>query len=114
MENELSTRIFRFSVRVAKYMKLQPNDIHIINYKKQILKSASSVGANYEESQGGCTRRDFHNKIAISLKEARETKYWLKMFQEIHKSNEEVEKLIQENIELIRILTTIHRKTKPQ
>lgn len=46
---------------------------------KQILRSGTSIGANLEEANGVQSRRDFIAKIAISLKEARETHYWLRL-----------------------------------
>lgn len=45
----------------------------------QLLKSGTSIGANLEEAQGGQTKPDFVTKNAISLKEARESKYWLRV-----------------------------------
>ena len=77
MDNELSKRLLEFSSGIVNYIKPLPNKLELVNIKKQILKSATSTAANYQESQGGCTRKDFHNKISISLKEIKETRYWL-------------------------------------
>ena len=49
---------------------------------KQLIRSATSIGANIAESRHGCSRADFKNKLLISLKEAEETKYWLKLLKE--------------------------------
>lgn len=46
---------------------------------RQLLKAGTSVGANYEEAQAGQSRADFISKTSISLKEARETNYWLRL-----------------------------------
>jgi four helix bundle protein len=46
---------------------------------KQIMESGTSIGANVEEAHGGISQPDFSNKISIAYKEARETKYWLKL-----------------------------------
>ncbi|MDD5527387.1 MAG: four helix bundle protein [Patescibacteria group bacterium] len=49
------------------------------NIASQLIRSATSVGANYHEANGGSSDRDFRNKICICIKEARETKYWIEM-----------------------------------
>ncbi|MFN4258259.1 MAG: four helix bundle protein [Gemmataceae bacterium] len=50
----------------------------------QVLRSGTSIGANMEEAQAAQSRRDFIAKLAIALKEARETHYWLRLIQESH------------------------------
>jgi four helix bundle protein len=45
----------------------------------QLIRSATSIGANYMEANGGSSKKDFRNKIHICIKEARETKHWLRM-----------------------------------
>ena len=52
----------------------------------QILRSGTSIGANVEEAQAGQSKADFISKYAIALKEARETKYWLKLVKEANKN----------------------------
>lgn len=51
----------------------------ISDHKFQLGKSSTSVGANYEEAQAGSSKADFKNKVRISLKEARESNYWLRV-----------------------------------
>jgi len=68
-----------------------------------------------EEADGASTRKDFFNKVSIARKEARETRYWLKVVigSEIlnHASNiEEAKKLIEESTEIIKILSSIIKK----
>ena len=79
----------------------------------QLLRSGTSVGANIEEGIGGASRKDFINKLQIAYKEARETKYWLRL---LHGSD-----LLEENIamsflsdceEILRILGSIIKATK--
>jgi len=53
----------------------------------QLIRSATSVGANYMEANGASSRKDFKNKIRICLKEAQETKHWLRMFIKADQSN---------------------------
>lgn len=58
---------------------------------KQLIRSATSVGANYCEANGATSRKDFKNKIYICRKEIQETKYWLELIAEINK--EEIKEL---------------------
>ena len=78
-ENDLSKRLFKFSVDSIKLLRTLKggNEIKIIS--NQLGKSATSSGANYEESQAAVSRADFGNKIGISLKEMRESNYWLRI-----------------------------------
>ncbi|BAX78652.1 hypothetical protein ALGA_0257 [Labilibaculum antarcticum] len=77
----------------------------------QILKSATSVGANYEEAQGAVSKVDFANKVGISLKEIRETNYWIRIIIAIDNQKINWVVLEKESNELIRILGTIYNKT---
>ena len=64
-ENELTKRLFKFAVRTIKFLKALPNttDVKIIRYP--LIKSSSSSGANYEESQAGSSKADFTTKVAM-------------------------------------------------
>ena len=77
----------------------------ILLLSKQLLKSSTSIGANLEEAIGGFSKKDFHYKISISYKEARETRYWLKLLVAsdlIH--IEEGNQLLDELEEILKIL----------
>ena len=113
-QNDLSKRLFTFSVRTIKYLRTLPNEPEYKVIRYQLIKSATSVGANYEEAQSAASKADFHNKIKIALKEMMESKYWLKIIQAIRKdSNQaELEFLIKEYDELNKILGSIAVKTK--
>jgi len=113
--NDLNDRLFRFSVLVIKYLRALPNtsEYRVIRY--QLTKSATSSGANYEEAQAGSSRSDFSNKTSISLKEMRESNYWLRVIKEISEKNtedKELNYLIQESKELKNILGSIVSKVK--
>jgi four helix bundle protein len=77
--NELNERLFKFAVRVIKFLQsLSRNpETDVIRY--QLAKSSTSSGANYEESQAGSSKADFANKVRISLREMRESNYWLRI-----------------------------------
>ena len=80
---------------------------------KQILRSGTAIGALVREAQHGESKRDFVHKLAIALKEANETSYWLEL---LHHSqwidSETFEPLHAENLRLLRILTAIIKKAK--
>ena len=65
--NEISQRLFKFAVSVIKYLRTVPNSQEYQVIKYQLLKSATSAGANYDEAQSGSSRADFHHKVNIAL-----------------------------------------------
>ncbi|MDG5817082.1 four helix bundle protein [Chitinispirillales bacterium ANBcel5] len=80
---------------------------------RQILKSGTSIGANVEEAIGGQSRQDFFAKITIAYKEARETKYWLRLLKEGNLLQPNIaDSLLNDCDELLRILTAIQKTTK--
>ena len=126
--NELSERLFSFSTSVLKQTKDFPDIIEYNVIRNQLVKSATSVSANYEEAQAATSKADFHNKIKIALREARESHYWLRQLIELEKDDDEfnnnpikddnkenkskLNPLAKEADELKRILATIALKTK--
>jgi four helix bundle protein len=113
-ENDLSKRLFKFAVDVIKMLRSLEggNDLKIIS--NQLGKAATSSGANYEEAQAGVSRADFGYKVAISLKEMRESNYWLRILKELYPSNNEVIRLTTESYELKNILGSISHKVTPR
>ncbi len=63
---------------------------------EQLVKSATSIGANYAEANNASSKNDFRNKIFIAKKEAAETKYWLELFAEVTNKKQECRDLWQE------------------
>ena len=112
--NALVEKSFTFSVRIVRfYLFLLKNNRHIEPLLKQILRSGTSIGANVSESQSAYTKKDFINKLGISLKESRETEYWLKLLKETDLiGKDEFESLNNDCIELIKLLTAIIKKAK--
>ena len=77
---DLGQRLFDFSVRIVRLcQKLDEHPGPARTLGRQLLRSGTSIGANYEEAQAGQSRADFISKTGISLKEARETHYWLRL-----------------------------------
>lgn len=111
--NDLSGRLLNFSVSVILLMRRLPISAEFLIIKKQLLRSATSSGANYEEAQAASSKADFLNKSRISLKEMRESNYWLLLLERITINQEllvECKKLISESSELKNILGTICAK----
>jgi four helix bundle protein len=86
---------------------------------EQVVRSATSIGANYAEANGASSKRDFRNKICICKKEAEETKYWLQLLGVYYENNaKEIKSLLQESHELLlifqKILLTLKEKIKKQ
>ena len=102
---------FCFALEVIElFKKLQSEREYVLS--KQLLRSGTSIGANVEEALAGQSRRDFLAKMAIASKEARETRYWLVLLQKSNLTKLELNRAIQDNEELIRILTSSVKTTE--
>ncbi|CEN43450.1 conserved hypothetical protein [Capnocytophaga canis] len=113
MANELEDRLFNFSIRVINGVRKLPNEKEYKVIAYQLIKSATSVGANYQEAQGAVSQADFTNKIGLCLKEIRETNYWIRIIIAIcHNEKTDWETLKQESNELKNILASIYNKMK--
>lgn len=79
----------------------------------QLVRSATSIGANYAEANNASSRKDFRNKVHIAKKETQETKHWLRMLESCYPEHEnEIKLLWQEAHELVLILQSIVNKLK--
>ncbi len=103
-----------FADRITKmYRYLSEKRLGDKDMLKQIVRSGTSVGANVSESQFAQTRADFLTKMTIALKEANETRFWLKRLYAYGSLNDkEFESIIKDNEDIISILTTITRTTR--
>lgn len=111
---EISERAFEFAVRVVKLCQALDEKPGVSRtLANQLLRSGTSVGANLEESKGGQSRADFLSKVSISLKEARETHYWLRLLNAADILPErQLAPLLEEANQIVAILTTIVKNTK--
>jgi four helix bundle protein len=106
----IQQKAFAFSLEVIRlYRELQNQHEYVIS--KQLLRSGTSIGANVEEATAGQSRNDFLAKMSIASKEARETRYWLRLLQESQLVKIDVSKELEKNEEIIRILTSIVKTT---
>jgi len=110
-DNLIQTKSFEFSLSIISLYKILLNEREYI-ISKQILRSATSIGANIEEAIGGQSKRDFLAKISISLKEARETRYWLKLLHKSEITEIDVTSHQKEILEIVNILSSIVKTTR--
>jgi len=105
-QNIIVTKTFNFSKEIIKlYISLKRDKV--FELASQLMRSATSIGANVEEAQAAQSKRDFISKMSIAAKEARETRYWLRLLHETAITEKEVEHLLKEVEEIINILTKI-------
>jgi four helix bundle protein len=106
---DIQDRSFLFATEIVDFCKpaLPPGAI-VRELARQLLNSGTSIGANLEEADAGQSKPDFRSKIAISRKEARETRYWLRLIAHADpRVRDAAAPLIDEARQLINILTTI-------
>ena len=113
-EIDIQERTFRYACRIVQlYDYLQTKRGAARSLSRQLLDSGTSVGSNMEEAHAGESRADFISKCGVALKEARESRYWLRVIAECRA----VDKppflpLVQEATDIIAILTTIRKKAR--
>jgi four helix bundle protein len=104
---DIQERTFGSAVRVVRLVNRLPRTVAGVETGRQVVRSATSVGSNVEEGDAAESKRDFIHKMSISHKEARETRYWLRIIRATLLNDDEISTLIQEGDELVRILYTI-------
>ncbi|UPT71237.1 MAG: four helix bundle protein [Flavobacterium sp. JAD_PAG50586_2] len=112
-ENLIAKKTFDFALlSISLYVKLKKENEYIIS--KQIVRSGTSIGANVEEAIAAQSRKDFINKLSIASKEARETKYWLRLLDKSEITKIEVKDYLIEIEHIINIITKIIKTSKEQ
>ncbi len=107
--NDIQERAFQFACRIVKlHQALAKRNSSARPLLSQVLRSGTGVGANLQEAEAGQTKADFIAKCRISLKEARETVYWLRLLAETEIVRpSRLTLIIKEADEIVSILTTI-------
>ena len=106
----IQEKSFEFALKIIRlYCQLQERREYVLS--KQLVRSGTSIGANVEEASAGQSRKDFLSKMSIASKEARETKYWLRLLQASKLVDIDVTNELNHVDELIRILTSIVKTT---
>lgn len=105
---DLEDRTGKFGEEIIAFCSVLTQDIISRPLISQLIRSGTSIGANYMEANGASSKKDFQNKIYICKKEAQETKHWLKMIAACSKTNSaERERLWKECQELTLIFQKI-------
>ena len=108
---DLEKRTFIFAKNVREYVVKLPKSLTNAEFGRQLVRSAGSVGANYIEADEALSKKDFIMRIKICRKEAKESKYWLELSTSSNENTELKSHLIDECTQLIKIFSTIIKKT---
>ena len=111
---DLEERTFLFAKNVRIFVKTLPNTKANLEDTKQVIRASGSVGANYIEANESLGKKDFVMRIRISRKEAKESRYWLRLINETNEldNKDDALYLMQEANELKKILSSILEKSK--
>ena len=110
---DLEERTLKFAKNVVEFTKSLPKSLANIEIIKQLVRAAGSVGANYIEANESLSKKDFAMRIKICRKEAKESRYWLKLVEVgTQDGQRKRESLIEEATQLVKIFSSIVEKTK--
>lgn len=113
--DDLAKRLLRFAVQTVRLSGCLPRNYTGKHIARQLTRSGTSGGANYEEARSAESRADFAHKIAIAGKEVRESVYWLRLVEESElASSAQLVPLIREGEELVAILRSSAKTAKGQ
>lgn len=112
-ENIVISKSFTFSVNIIRMYQSLVAEKREFTLSKQLVRCGTSIGANIEEAVGGISKKEFISKMSIAYKEARETKYWLKLLYATDYLNiEQFNQIGNDCDELLKILYSIIKSSK--
>jgi four helix bundle protein len=112
-ESILRNKSYSFALSIIEVYKRLTSEQREFVLSKQLLRSGTSIGANIEEADGAQSKKDFLHKVSIAYKEARETKYWLRLLKDSQYLNEiNANQLLIDTEELCKIMISIIKTTK--
>jgi four helix bundle protein len=105
---DIKKRAFRYALDTIKFLdQLNQKDLSVQVMARQLLRSATSIGANIIEAQASSSRKEFTNFLNHSLKSANESKFWLALLRDSGKAERQpVDRLLSETKELANILAS--------
>ncbi len=113
-KNIIVEKSYNFAVRCVKLNRYLQQNKKEYGISNQLFRSGTSIGANIKEATRGQSRSDFRAKMNISLKEASESEYWIELLRDTgYISESESESLLNDCVELIKILTSIVKTSEP-
>lgn len=105
LKTDLKHRAYQYSIKMIEFLDTLPKDVSTEVIAKQLLRSATSIGANIVEAKAASSKRDFTNFFSYSLKSANESLYWLGLLRDAKKmNNPQIDDLLKETKELANIL----------
>jgi four helix bundle protein len=115
MDNVIENKSFQFAIRIVRLYKFLCEEKKEYILSKQLLRAGTSIGANVTESQQAQSKPDFVSKISIALKEASETKYWIKLLGATeYLSENQTKSILDDCVEIEKVLVTILKSAKNQ
>lgn len=112
-ENVVKDRSFAFALRIAKLCRYLDDEKREFVLSKQLLRSGTAIGALVREAEQAESRADFIHKMAIALKEANETDYWIELLFQSETINQvKYESISPQIIELCKLLTSIIKTSR--
>jgi four helix bundle protein len=111
---DLEERTFRFARDIRSFVKRLPMNLCNLEDGKQLARASGSIGANYIEANEALSKKDFQFRIKICRKEAKESRYWLRLVDTGEDKGLEAERttLIAESTELMKIFAAIMHKSQ--
>lgn len=115
MDNVIENKSFQFAIRIVRLYKFLCEEKKEYILSKQLLRAGTSIGANVTKSQQAQSKPDFVSKISTALKEASETKYWIKLLGATeYLSENQTKSILDDCVEIEKILVTILKSAKNQ
>ena len=106
--NAVLEKSYSFALRIVQLSRHLQADLREYVLSRQVQRSGTSIGANVEEANAGLTKRDFTAKMGVASKEARETRYWLRLLRDSNTGDRAMlDPLLADCGELVRMLTAI-------
>jgi four helix bundle protein len=109
---DLEERTFKYAKDICMFCKKIEKNLSNNEYHKQLIRSSASVGANYIEANEALSKKDFPMRVRISRKEAKESIFWLRLIKETNEEINTIDNLINESLQLKKILSSIIEKSK--
>jgi four helix bundle protein len=111
---DLTERTARFGEAVLRFARQIRVDVVSSPLIRQLVRAATSIGANYAEADEASSKKEFRYRINVCVRESRETKHWLRMMAIASPDHKETaRRMWKEADELNRIFATIHRRSRP-
>lgn len=101
---DLEERTAKFSEEIIDYSKKLPKDLKYLSVVTQLIRAATSIGANYCEADDAQSKKDFCHKISICKKESRETKYWLRIIARTFPEHSENAKVLWKEVQELNLI----------